>query len=430
MAALLAVVILLPSVTWALTPAPTRDWWWAAWQDTAESYAAYADKYRDTDSPHLQKALLRKAWRSGRVQDYRRYLSTFGANAQYRSQVLDSLNVLEDRRLKLFLQHPDSSALHRYLADFPENERLDKLEQAAVNLAPGSARTAILSAIAAKRGNTGGPGTPGRDSIPANTALPDSDTTAFLPDRRTGDAQGPGILPQRPGVIVPAKSDPFGFEMVLVKGGTFTMGQSDPNIFCEGCSGNECPHEVTVRTFSIGKYEVTQKQWKQVMGANPSYFNTCDDCPVEQVSWQDVQRFLAAVNAKLPAGQKKYRLPTEAEWEFAARGGNRSKNFACSGSNDPAKVAWFDKNAAGKTHPVGKLAANELGLYDMSGNVYEWCADVWKPYSCDSKTAPNRSNRVTRGGSWRFYGNMCRSTIRDSYSAAHNKEVIGFRLAR
>mgnify|MGYP001804168081 CR=1 FL=1 len=159
--------------------------------------------------------------------------------------------------------------------------------------------------------------------------------------------------------------------MVFVKGGTFNMGSND------GRDIEKPLHEVQVGDFYIGKYEVTQAQWRRIMGNSPSSFNNCDDCPIESVSWNDIQRFLKKLRKQ--TGQK-YRLPTEAEWEYAARGGNKSKGFTYAGSNALADVAWYDSNSGNKTQPVGQKAPNELGIYDMSGNVWEWCTDWYGEY--------------------------------------------------
>jgi formylglycine-generating enzyme required for sulfatase activity len=154
--------------------------------------------------------------------------------------------------------------------------------------------------------------------------------------------------------------------LVYVQGGSYMMGSSD------GQPREKPVHKVTLSSFKISKYEVTQAQWKAVMGTNPSNFKGCDNCPVEQVSWNDTQTFLKKLNELTG---KKYRLLSEAEWEYAARGGNKSKGYKYAGSNSLNNVAWHNGNSGKKTHPVGQKQPNELGLYDMTGNVYEWCQD-------------------------------------------------------
>jgi formylglycine-generating enzyme required for sulfatase activity len=173
-------------------------------------------------------------------------------------------------------------------------------------------------------------------------------------------------------------------EMVFVKGGTFTMGCTAEQ--GDDCFDNEEPaHKVTLSDFYIGKYEVTQAQWKAVTGNNPSKFNGCDNCPVEGVSWNDIQEFIKKLNAKTGLN---YRLPTEAEWEYAARGGAQSRGYKYSGSNSVDEVAWYYGNSGNETHPAGTKKANELGIYDMSGNVYEWCNDWYGAYNSEAQTNP------------------------------------------
>ncbi|MEF2644124.1 MAG: SUMF1/EgtB/PvdO family nonheme iron enzyme, partial [Paramuribaculum sp.] len=216
-------------------------------------------------------------------------------------------------------------------------------------------------------------------------------------------------------------------EMIRVEGGSFSMGSDDSD-----AGSDEKPvHSVSVSSFSIGKYEVTQKLWKAVMGSNPSHFKG-DNLPVENVSWDDVQTFIRKLNQKTG---KHYRLPTEAEWEFAARGGNRSRGYKYSGSNDIGSVAWYDDNSNRKTHPVGKKSPNELGIYDMSGNVYEWCQDWYdgkyyssSPYS-NPKGPSTGSYRVFRGGGWYSCAGACRVSYRFSYSPDDHYDNLGFRLA-
>ena len=180
------------------------------------------------------------------------------------------------------------------------------------------------------------------------------------------------------------------FNMVRVEGGTFQMG-----------SRYERPeHQVTLSTYSIGETEVTQALWETVMGSNPSNWKG-ENLPVESVNWKDCQVFIKKLN-KLT--KRKFRLPTEAEWEYAARGGNKSRGYKYAGSNTIDDVAWYKDNSGEQTHQVKAKRANELGLYDMSGNVEEWCQDWYGGYSSDAQINPtgpgSTSYRVIRGGGW------------------------------
>jgi formylglycine-generating enzyme required for sulfatase activity len=216
----------------------------------------------------------------------------------------------------------------------------------------------------------------------------------------------------------------FGIEMVYVKGGTFQMGSND------GDSDEKPVHTVTVSDFYIGKYEVTQKQWREIMGNNPSNFKNCDNCPVEMVSWNDVQEFIKKLNQKTG---KNYRLPTEAEWEYAARGGSQSRGYKYAGSNNIGEVAWYDDNSSSKTHAVGGKKPNELGIYDMSGNVYEWCSDWYGNYSAGSQRNPQGPTsgtiRVLRGGGWGSGAGVCRVSGRFLNAPGGRDRNSGFRLA-
>ena len=164
--------------------------------------------------------------------------------------------------------------------------------------------------------------------------------------------------------------------MVYVEGGTFMMGATSEQ-GSDAYDREKPAHQVTLSSFSIGKYEVTQEEWEAVMGSNPSYFKG-KKLPVEKVSWDNCQKFIRKLN-KLTG--KQFRLPTEAEWEYASRGGSMSRGYKYAGGNDLGSVAWYDGNSDNKTHEVGKKQPNELGLYDMSGNVWEWCQDwYWDWY--------------------------------------------------
>ena len=212
-------------------------------------------------------------------------------------------------------------------------------------------------------------------------------------------------------------------EMVYVEGGTFQMGSND------GEADEKPVHSVTLNSFNIGKYEVTQKQWQDVMGSNPSNFTGCNNCPVEKVSWNDVQDFIQRLNTKTGSN---YRLSTEAEWEYAARGGNKSRGYKYSGGDDIEAVAWYDDNSGSKTHTVGQKQANELGIYDMSGNVWEWCSDWYGNYSSNSQNNPkgysSGSARVYRGGGWAGYAQYCRASNRGNGGPGGRGGRMGFRL--
>ena len=218
------------------------------------------------------------------------------------------------------------------------------------------------------------------------------------------------------------------YNMVWVEGGTFRMGatsEQDGDAY-----DNEKPvHSVTLSGYYIGKTEVTQALWKAVMGSNPSEFNG-DNLPVENVSWDDCQEFIRELNAL--TGQN-FRLPTEAEWEFACRGGNNSRGYKYSGSNYIDNVAWYTDNSGDKTHPVATKSPNELGIYDMSGNVREWCSDWYGNYSSGAQTNPKGSDegefRVLRGGGWSSLAMFCRSSRRSNYIPDLFDYNLGLRLS-
>lgn len=227
-------------------------------------------------------------------------------------------------------------------------------------------------------------------------------------------------IQEKPSISIPRKS---GFELQFLKGGTFMMG--DSTIEAEY---DECPHEVPVSDFFIGKYEITQADWKEIMGDIPrkTVSPNCDLCPIENLLWEEVQGFLKKASIK---HGKNYRLPTEKEWEFAAKGGNNSKGFKYSGSNDPNEVSWHDKSSDEKTHPVGQKKPNEVGLFDMSGNVYEWCNTTCIPYP-NCKVADCGNSLVIRGGSYGSDPGNLRLANRSFWRPDKNKSTVGFRIVR
>ena len=228
-------------------------------------------------------------------------------------------------------------------------------------------------------------------------------------------------------ISIPVK-DGISIDMVKVEAGTFMMGATSE--MKDPYSDEKPVHQVTLTNdYYMGKYEVTQALWQAVMGSNPSNFKG-DNLPVETVNWNDCQEFISKLNSLTG---RKFRLPTEAEWEYAARGGKKSRGYQYSGSRKISDVAWYEGNSRSKTHPVGRKQANELGIYDMTGNVWEWCSDWYGFYSSSSQTNPtgadSGSSRVFRGGSW--YGNAryCRLSFRDCTPPDCRGYNLGLRLA-
>lgn len=222
-------------------------------------------------------------------------------------------------------------------------------------------------------------------------------------------------------------------EMVYVEKGSFNMGSN------EGSDNEKPVHEVTItRGFWIGKYEVTQKQYKKLIGNNPSSLKNLDN-PVERISWYNADAFCKKLteqerkNGRLPDGYV-YRLPTEAEWEYAARGGQKSKGFKFSGSDTLSEVGWYEANNKYRIQPVGSKKPNELGIHDMSGNLWEWCYDwYWREYYSmspdeDPQGKPTGYNRVKRGGSWLMAARECRLTDRFFTSPDSTYCANGFRI--
>lgn len=266
---------------------------------------------------------------------------------------------------------------------------------------------------------------------------------------------------KKPTTTTPAKKQPVAMtteqkrivqqildNMVYVEGGTFTMGadiegkHKSYKFYVEHFKA----HQVTLSSYSIGKYEVTQEEWKAIMGSNPSHFKGGSH-PVENVSWNDCQRFIRKLNQ---LSGKKFRLPTEAEWEYAARGGKQSKGYVFAGSDNYVEVAWYmpergelgtkewdESNPDYGTHPVGQKKANELGLYDMSGNVYEWCYDLCKwslnlEYTEQPQSNPkgetSGDRRVQRGGCYGSPYYDCLTVRREINYPDNGNQYYGFRL--
>lgn len=217
--------------------------------------------------------------------------------------------------------------------------------------------------------------------------------------------------------------------MVQVHGDSFQMGATtdrEPEV------DTRPVHTVYVHSFLISRYAVTQALWTAVQGHNPSGSTICDSCPVEKVSWTDARDFILKLN-KLTG--RNYRLPTEAEWEYAAKGGSKSKNYLFSGSDEMDSIGWNDNNSDKRSHPIGQKNPNELGLYDMTGNVLEWCSDWYKEdYYRESPVQnppgpPSGNSKVLRGCAWNIFTSHCAVTVRAELPPDSHFYNVGFRLA-
>ncbi len=265
---------------------------------------------------------------------------------------------------------------------------------------------AIAALVNKCRGNTKGGAQLEIDSLEIDSVALDAQWTN---DTKTFDVNG------------------VSFTMIPVEGGTFTMGATSEMTAPD--SDEKPTHQVTLSSYYMGETEVTQALWQAVMGSNPSWFQG-DNLPVEWVSWHDCQTFISRLNSLTG---KRFRLPTEAEWEYAARGGNQSRHTQYSGSSRIDDVVWYEDNSGRKTHPVKTKQPNELGLYDMTGNVWEWCQDWYDSYSSDAQTDPTGASygteRVCRGGSWCYSLDCCRSSNRSSFAPGYSCDNFGLRLA-
>ena len=220
---------------------------------------------------------------------------------------------------------------------------------------------------------------------------------------------------------------PYNHEMITIPAGNYLMGSKFGNN-----KNNQPLHKVTINAFRLGQYEVTQKQWRDVMGWSSNKYKRCDDCPVDLVSWEDVQDFIYRLNQK--TWGKPYRLPSESEWEYACRSGGEVQTYC--GGDSPDNLGWYNQNSSGKTHPVGRKKPNRLGLYDMTGNVSEYVEDcyfdsyVGAPTNGAARTNNFCSNKVARGGSFRSGRPPLGSTFRGVRSPTNRNSDVGFRLAQ
>jgi len=244
-------------------------------------------------------------------------------------------------------------------------------------------------------------------------------------NNNAGAALDVDILMEKSEAVLP-------FEMIYVEGGSFQMGQPNPDIGCFGCSSNEQPvHNVTLKNYYIGKYEVTQKLWQEIMDTNPSYFPNGDSFPVEQVSHDEILTFLSKLNSKYP--DYNFRLTTEAEWEYAAIGGklNTAGSNCCIDCSIDT-LAWYVANSNNSTHPVGLKKPNQLGIYDMIGNVWEWCSDWYGYFTPENQINPTGNEygeyHVVRGGAWITEKHRCCFKSRGNPMRSSGFYSIGFRL--
>ena len=248
------------------------------------------------------------------------------------------------------------------------------------------------------------------------------DTQSQRVRTKTKDQAMASVQPSGPAILKEIEAN-----MVSVKGGCYQMGDT----FGDGEADEKPVHEVCISDFKISKYEVTQEQWLAVMGDNPSHYSNCGlKCPVEEVSWDDIQGYIRKLNA---TSGKKYRLPTEAEWEYAARSSGKQEKYA--GTNSESSLgsyAWYLKNSEGKTHLVGQKKPNGLGLYDMSGNVCEFCSDWYGEnyYSQSPRDNPqgpsSGTSRVVRGGFLGLGASYARAS--DRSGGDNGNRFLGFRL--
>ena len=374
-----------------------QDWKTCKDTNSVQAYRAFVKAW--SGSQYAEDAWWRIATLSEELTAYRTYIRKF-RRGKFVRQALEKIKTSESERAfeRAMKQAPSMRliSLIEFINDYPQSELIDRAE-------------AEIDRLEAE------PESPVTDKAVSSIKVNHTTAEIQIPD---------GFM-----------------EMVRVEGGTFQMGSNNDD--------SEKPiHTVTLSLFEIGKYPVTQKLWEVIMG-NPSNFKDCSQCPVGSISWNDVQEFLKKLNATYPG--MNYRLPTEAEWEFAARGGNMSKGYTYAGSNEINEVGWYWQNSGdkpltgdwnwrkmeknnGRKHPVGQKKANELGIYDMSGNVWEWCSYWYDEYPNAPQVNPQGPSegpaRILRGGSWLSHPGGLRVASRGSGNPDSKSGHIGFRLAR
>ncbi len=464
----------------AMTADFIRDFWLARATNTEAGYTKYIEKYKNRaefkGTEEEEKAFYYRAMVSEQPVFSHEYLNTFPegiGKAEYRKAVLERLKLLETKAVDVLKKNPTAGVLKKQVEDFPDLNELPTILEI-VNEHPEMAtellpilETGIGDLIGRKKitveqlkvilknfpdskliddaiknhpenipddvdlesfkekndgkDENGTPQTDGKTTVPTQNPvnpIPNDPKNTVVSENPNTSTPPKTPINQPPGKNGGLKKT--GFNMATIPAGTFSMG--------DGSDNDNCRHPVTIATFRIGKFEVTQADWREVMGADPSdlQFRRCPECPVEGVSWLDVEKFIKKANEKYPG--MNYRLPTEAEWEYVARGGSGSSKY--SGSENLDEVGWFYNNSSDKTHIVGTKKPNEFGIFDMSGNVWEWCADVFSKYPCDSKNRGDGIARVTRGGGWHDTKNENRVARRINNPPHARINTIGFRLAR
>lgn len=271
-------------------------------------------------------------------------------------------------------------------------------------------------------------GAVGKGVLPGDSLLI---TAVGLPEIRGVEEEALSFLVEVDDGALLVQFDSISFRMMPVEGGSFVMGCTHPRGEKHTYADELPTHKVTLNSYYMGQYEVTQALWVAVMGENPSKFTGSDSLPVEQVSWNEAQIFIARLSQ---ITGYRFRLPTEAEWEFAARGGNRTHRTAYPGVRSQIwECCWYGGNSDGHSHPVGRLKPNELGLYDMGGNVAEWCSDWMSGYSSQAQSCPQGprqgENRILRGGCFNSPTWGCSVFERSWYLPDYGYSFYGFRLA-
>jgi len=435
-------------------PSEENRWQTAQEHNTSEAYEQYlADYPQGTFTEQAQENL---AWLQTKQENTTAAYNKFKQEYPQSNKLNDAENEIQKLQLDSTLALNNTQSLRAYIQQYPQGNYTEKTKIKLDVLVQDSIKNAKLYAQdkaaydKAKRKNTESAYQTYINNYPQgqylkeakqqivylnNEELRKADDYAWKKAKRTGTKesyqtyinnypQGQYLSQAKTAIKNIGKLPEI--EMVYVRGGTFQMGSNN------GESDEKPVHSVTLSGYYIGKYEVTQKLWKAVMGNNPSRFKG-DNRPVEKVSWNDIQTFLKKLNSMTG---KHYRLPTEAQWEFAARGGNKSRGYKYAGGNSIGSVAWYSGNSGSKTHNVGGKNPNELGIYDMSGNVWEWCRDWYSSsyYSTspskNPKGASNGSLRVSRSGSWYNRAEGCRSAGRDYDSPDYRYNNMGFRLCR